>query len=169
MGGDLEPDEKSSTCSAIRFVFLPTPVESGLPNSLIGRIECLRGGGCKEKAPRDKARLVLSLLTGGWSAVAHWTGCRSVRILRSIRRSKGSTGTDFRAGAETEGVSGVLGRKTLKRLRMLADKSSWFSRSCCFSKSTEAAREPERDRVVNKPFSADTGPEDFGSVLWDGD
>ena len=54
---------------------------------------------------------------------------------------------------------------------MLADKSSWFSRSCCFSRSTEAAREPERDRVdVNKPFNADTGPlvpVDFVSVLWD--
>ena len=75
MGGDLEPDEKSLTCSAMRFVFLPTSVGSGSHNSLIGRIECLRGGGCKEKAPRDKARLVLFWLTGGWSAVVHWTGC----------------------------------------------------------------------------------------------
>ena len=157
----------------MRFVFLPMPVESGLPNSLNGRIECLRGGGCKEKAPRDKARLVLSLLTNGWSAVAHWTGCRSVKILRSIRRSKGSTGAAFRTEAEIEdasGVFGVFGRNTLKRLRMLADRSSWFC-SCDFSKSTEAAREPDRDRVdVNKPFSADTGPlvpVDFGSVLWD--
>lgn len=169
--GVLEPDEKSFSCSAMRFVFLPTPVESGLQNSLVGRIECLRGGGCKEKAPRDKARLVLSLLTGGWSAAAHWTGCRSVRILRSIRRSMGSTGTAFRKGVETEGISGVFGRNTFKRLRMLADKSSWFSRSCCFTKSIEAAREPERDRAdLNKPFSVDTGPLvplDFGSVLWD--
>ena len=73
--GDLERGErgeKSFTCSAMRFVFLPTPVESGLQNSLVGRIERLRGGGCKERAvPRDKARLTLSLLTGGWSAVIH--------------------------------------------------------------------------------------------------
>ena len=83
----------------------------------------------------------------------------------------GSTGTAVRTEVEIEDVSAVFGRNTLKRLRMLADNSSRFSRSCCFSKSTEAAREPERDREdVNKPFSVDTGPPvpvDFGSVLWD--
>ena len=82
-----------------------------------------------------------------------------------------STGTAVPTGVETEDESAVLGRNTLKRLRMLADNSSRLSRSCCFSKSAEVAREPERDRLdVNKPFSVDTGPLvpiDFGSVLWD--
>jgi len=86
---DLEPGTDKSPCTATTLGCLPTPEESGLLSSLAGRVAVrrLRGGGCKERAPRDKVRVALSLLTGGWSAVAHWVGCRSVRILRSMRRS----------------------------------------------------------------------------------
>ena len=171
---NLEPEtEKLFTCTTKPFGFSPMPEE------LAGRADArLCGGGCKEeRALRDKGRLALSLLTGAWTG-AHWTGCRSVRILRSMRRLIGSTGPEKGrlvirpTGAETGCVSGVLGRNMLKRLHILVNDSSLVSRSCCLSKSTEAARDPERGRaaIVNKPFKADTGPlalVAFGPVFWD--
>lgn len=175
---NLELDtDKSFTCTVIPFGCLLTPEELWLVSSLIGRVDAqrLRGGGCKEMAPRDKVRLALSLLIGGWSSASQWTGCRSIRILRSMRRSIGSTRPEkgkFVVRIIGVWVSGVFGRNMPRRLRMLVNDSSLESRSCCFSKSTEAARDPERGRVdvANRPFSADTGPlapADFDPVLWD--
>lgn len=164
---NLGPDtDKSFTCTTISFGFLPTPGKSGVLKSLVGRVDVqrLRGGGCKERAPRDKERLALSLLTGSWSAVVHWTGCCSVRILRSMRRSIESTGSDkgglaiTTTGAVTECLSGVFGRNLPKRLLILVNDSLLTSRSCCLSKSTEIAPDAERGRFENKPFNADTGP-----------
>lgn len=168
---DPELDDKLFNCTARSFGFLPIPEGSVLKNSLFGRVDVQRlcGGGCKEKAPRDKARLALSLFTDGWSVIV---GCRSVRILRSMRRSLGFTRPEWgklvvrTTGTETEGLSGLFGRNILKRLRMLVNDSSLVSRSCCLSKSTEAASDPERGRVdeVNKPLNADSP---LAPVLWD--
>lgn len=51
----------------------------------------LRGGGCSEK---PLVTLSLLVVVGVGSVVTHWTGWRSDRIFRSIRRSIVVTGPD---------------------------------------------------------------------------